>query len=138
MNTKSATVHPSGPAGACPDFTSALNRGDLQSAIACFARDACLITPDATAIHGRDQIRSLLAQMVIRQTEIRVESTSAIGAGGVILAQELWRVRAGAPESARIEQNLDATLVLGLIEAEWKLTIVAPWGWGQTRLARLC
>jgi ketosteroid isomerase-like protein len=132
-----APVRPSGPAGACPDFTSALNHGDLQSAVACFARDGCLITPDATAIHGRDQIRPLLAQMVIRQTEIRVESASAIGAGEVILAQERWRVRAGQPEPARVEQNLDATLVLGLVEAEWKLMIVAPWGWGQTRLARL-
>jgi ketosteroid isomerase-like protein len=136
MNMGSATVRPAGPASACPNFTGALNRGDLQAAIACFARDACLITPDATAIHGRDQIRPLLAQMVIRQTEIRVESASAIGAGEVILAQERWRVRAGPPEPARVEQ-LDATLVLGLIEAEWKLTIVAPWGWGQTRLARL-
>jgi ketosteroid isomerase-like protein len=137
MNMGSASVRPFGPAGACPDFTSALSRGDLQSASACFARDGCLITPDATAIHGRDQIRPLLAQMVVRQTEIRVESASAIGAGEIILAQEHWRVRAGQPESARVEQNLDATLVLGLIEGEWKLTIVAPWGWGQTRLARL-
>lgn len=136
MNMGSATVRPTGPAGACPDFTSALNRGDLQSAVACFARDACLITPDATAIHGRDQIRPLLAQMVIRQTEIRVESTSAIGAGEVVLAQERWRVRAGPSEPARVEQSLDATLVLGLIEAEWKLTIAAPWGWGRTRLTR--
>ena len=137
MNMTSATVRPSGPAGACPDFTSALSRGDLQAAVACFARDGCLITPDATAIHGRDQIRPLLTQMVIRQTEIRVESASAIGAGEVILAQERWRVSAGQPAAARVEQNLDATLVLGLIEGEWKLTIVAPWGWGRTRLARL-
>ncbi len=137
MNMRSATALPPGPAGACPDFTSALNRGDLQSATACFARDACLITPDATAIHGRDRIRPLLGQMVIRQTEITVESSSTIGAGEVILAQERWRVRAGQPEPARVEQSLDATLVLGLVEAEWKLTIVAPWGWGQTRLARL-
>jgi ketosteroid isomerase-like protein len=132
-----SAIRPSTPAGACPSFTGALNRGDLQSAIACFARDACLITPDATAIHGRDRIRPLLGQMVIRQTEITVESSSTIGAGEVILAQERWRVRAGQPEPARVEQSLDATLVLGLVEAEWKLTIVAPWGWGQTRLARL-
>lgn len=135
MNTRSAAVRPAGPAGVCPDFTSALNRGDLQTAVACFAREGCLITPDATAIHGRDQIRPLLAQMVIRRTEIRVESASAIGAGDVILAQERWRVRAGPSEPARVEQSLDATLVLGLIEAEWKLTIAAPWGWGQTRLS---
>ena len=138
MNMRTVGVSPAGPAGACPDFTSALSRGDLHSAVACFARDGCLITPDATAIHGRDRIRPLLAQMVVRQTEIRVESASAIGAGDVILAQERWRVRAGRPEPSRVEQNLDATLVLGLIEGEWKLTIVAPWGWGRARLAGLC
>jgi ketosteroid isomerase-like protein len=134
---ESAAVQPAGPAGACPHFTEALNRGDLQSAIACFARNGCLITPDATAVHGREQIRPLLAQMVISRTEIRVESATAIGAGETILAQERWRVRAGQPEPARVERSLDATLVLGLIEGEWKLTIVAPWGWGRFRLAQL-
>jgi ketosteroid isomerase-like protein len=108
----------------------AISLGDLDSATACFARDGCLITPDATAIHGRDRIRPLLAQLVARRTEIRVEFSNAVHSGDVVFARERWRVRSGGGESPRIEQTLDPTLVLHRIEAEWKLAIAAPWGWG--------
>jgi ketosteroid isomerase-like protein len=129
-----ATESPPSPAGVCLPFARALSDGDLDSAAACFAKDGCLITPDATAIHGRQHIRPLLAQMVIRRTEIRVELSSAIEAGDVVLARERWKLRAGAAESARIEQTLDASLVLCRIEGEWKLAIAAPWGWGRACL----
>ena len=55
-----------------------------------------------------------------------------VGAGEVILANERWRVRSGnGSEAPRIEQALDPTLVLRLVEGEWKLAIAAPWGWGS-------
>lgn len=107
-------------------FASALSAGDLAGATACFARDGCLVTPDGTAIHGRDRIRPVLAQMVIRRTEIEVEMSDSISAGDVMLARERWRVRAGE-EGAQIEQILHPTLALKRIEGEWKLSIAAPW-----------
>ena len=108
------------------DLASFLSAGNLEGAAACFARDGCLITPDGTAVHGRDRIRSVLAQMVIRRTEIDVELSSSIKAGDVMLVRERWRLRAGEA-SPRFEQTLHPTLVLRQIEAAWKLAIVAPW-----------
>ena len=108
------------------DFASALTAGDLDRAAACFARDGCLITPDGTAIHGRDRIRSVLAQMVIRRTEIEVELSNSISAGETMLVQERWRVRAGEGD-AQFEQTLHPTLVLREIEGAWKLSIAVPW-----------
>ncbi len=112
-------------------FVQALSLGDLDAATACFARDGCLITPDATAVHGRERIRPLLAQLVARRTEIRVEFSNLVGGGEVVLANERWRVRSGGGEAPQIEQTLDPTLVLRRIEGEWKLAIVAPWGWSR-------
>jgi ketosteroid isomerase-like protein len=129
MNMRGATVEAPDHGRARLAFARALSAGDLEAATACFARDGCLITPDATAIHGRDRIRPVLAQMVIRRTEIRVELSSAIAAGGAILARERWRVLSGGPP--QIEQTLNPTLVLRLIEGEWKLAIAAPWGWDR-------
>ena len=131
MKVGGATAEAPSTVRGCLGFVRALSAGDLDAATACFARDACLITPDATAVHGRDRIRPLLAQLVARRTEIEVELSTVIGAGEVILASERWRVRSGAGEKApRIEQVLDSTLVLRRVEAEWKLAIAAPWGWG--------
>ena len=103
----------------------ALNGGDLDAATACFARDGCLITPDATAVHSREHIRPLLAQLVARRTEIEVEFSNLVGAGEVVLASERWRVRSGVEGAPQIEQTLDPTLVCRRIEGEWKLGAIA-------------
>lgn len=74
----------------------------------------------------------MLAQMVSRRTEIEVELSSAIAAGDVILASQRWRIRCGDPGERRLEQRANAVLVLRRIEAEWKLSIAAPWGYRQS------
>lgn len=130
MKLESASVLPHGPTGVCPSFARALSRGDIDAAAACFARDGCLLTPDATAIHGRDSVRQVLAQMVARRTRVLVEASNSIRGGEVVFARERWRVRAGELEGTPLEQVLDAILVLHWIEGNWKLAIAAPWGWG--------
>jgi hypothetical protein len=37
-----------------------LSSGDLDAATSCFAKDACLLTPDATVVRGRREIRPIL------------------------------------------------------------------------------
>jgi ketosteroid isomerase-like protein len=131
MKMESTTAEPPHLVRPCLSFVQAITIGDLDSATACFARNGCLITPDATAVHGRDRIRLLLAQLVIRRTQIRIEFSTVIAAGDVVLARERWKVRSGGVEGPRIEQTLNPTLVLRLIEADWKLAIAAPWGWAE-------
>jgi uncharacterized protein (TIGR02246 family) len=115
----------------CPRFAQALSVGDLDSATSCFARDGCLVTPDATVIHGRERIRGVLAQMVSQRTEIRIELSSSIDAGDVLLVHQRWRIRSGERPRERFEQTADAVLVLKQIEGRWKLSIAAPWGYGR-------
>lgn len=121
-----------GPGKACLAFPQAVSAGELDEAAACFARDGCLITPDATAIHGRESIRRVLAQMIVRRTEIEVELSTAVGAGEVVLIHQRWRIRSGEPEGEPFEQIADAILILRRVEATWKLSIAAPWGYRQT------
>ncbi len=131
MKLESATTLPRSSTLVCPRFARALNAGDLEGAASCFARDGCLITPDATAIHGREHIRGVLAQMVRRRTEIRVELSSSISAGEVLLIHQRWRIRTGEQPRHHFEQTADAVLVVRRIEGEWKLSIAAPWGYGR-------
>jgi uncharacterized protein (TIGR02246 family) len=108
-------------------FAAALNAGRLEAAIACFTRDACLVTPDATAVHGREQIRLLLAQMIARETQIEIVPIAELQAGEVAVTQQRWIVRSRGAAGARYTQQLDATLVLRRLESRWKLAIAAPW-----------
>jgi ketosteroid isomerase-like protein len=129
MKLQNATpVLPNRPQ-ACFAFVHALNSGDLNRVTACFARDACLITPDATAVHGRDRIRPVLAQLIALRAEIRVESSNVIIAGDVAFACERWTIRSNGVEGAAFEQALSPILVLRHIEGRWKLAVAAPWGW---------
>jgi ketosteroid isomerase-like protein len=131
MKLTKASAVPRVPVGVCPGFVRALSNGDLEHAAASFARQGCLVTPDATAIHGRERIRPLLSQMIDRQMQISVELSSMIGGGEVVLARERWNVQAGERSGPDFEQTLNPLLVLQRIEGAWKLAIAAPWGWGN-------
>jgi len=122
--------HP-GPGKACLSLPAAVSAGDLDAAATCFARDGCLITPDATAIHGRESIRRVLAQMIVRRTEIEVELSTAVGAGEVALIHQRWRIHSGEQGDGRLEQIADAVMILRQVEGSWKLSIAAPWGYRQ-------
>lgn len=121
------------PARINRSFALGLTSGDLELAAGCFARDGCLITPDATAIHGRDRIRPVLAQLIAARIEIEVELSSAVGGGDVAITSERWRVRLGV-SGERVVQTIHPTLVLRRIDSAWKLAIAAPWGWADRRI----
>lgn len=134
MKLESASVAPRVTAGVFPSFAHALNRGDLDAVAACFARNGCLITPDATAVQGRDSVRPVLTQMVAREMKVLVEASNSLRGGEVVLARERWRIRVGELEGVPVEQTHSAILVLRRIEDAWKLAIAAPWGWRATDL----
>jgi hypothetical protein len=52
------------PGADFPSLPSALSAGDLRGVSGCLAKDACLLTPDGTAVHGRETVRQVLAQLV--------------------------------------------------------------------------
>jgi uncharacterized protein (TIGR02246 family) len=108
-------------------FAAALNAGELEGATACFTRDACLVTPGATAIHGREEIRALLAQMIARGSHIEVMNSTVLWAGEVALARQRWAISSRGVEGERYAQHLSPSLVLRRLEDGWKLAIAMPW-----------
>jgi ketosteroid isomerase-like protein len=122
---------PSQSRSASLDFPTHLNAGRLDAATACFARDACLLTRDATAIHSRERIRPLLAQLISRRAQIAVETSNALIAGDVAFARERWTIAIDGVEGSRFEQLSEPDLILHRIEGKWKLALLAPWGWGE-------
>jgi ketosteroid isomerase-like protein len=109
-------------------FAVALGAGDLDGATACFVRDACLITPDATTIRGRTSIRPVLAQLVLVRTEIAIQFSTALVVADAALLRGRWAIRSNGADGAHFEQITSPIVVAHRIEAQWKLQIVAPWG----------
>jgi ketosteroid isomerase-like protein len=125
-----AAAPPSSARHASPAFAAALNAGQLEAATACFARDACLLTPDATTIRGRDHIRAILCQLIAMRPTVEVEQRGMLIAGDVALGTETWTIRLNGLELTPFAQTSETTAVLRRIEGAWKLQIAAPWGWG--------
>jgi ketosteroid isomerase-like protein len=115
---------------ACLALPQLLGVGDLNGAAGCFARDSCLLTPDATAIHGRNEIRPVLAQLIARRPRIEVEAGSVIVAGDAAYANQRWRIATPGASESSFEQTYSPSLVLRQIEGSWKVAIAALWGWG--------
>jgi ketosteroid isomerase-like protein len=115
------------PRLACTALKKALDEGDLDAAASCFAPDACLIVPDATAVHGEAAIRARLAELIESRAEVVIELAGVLAAGDIALAHERWTFRSEGDQA--LSQAPHPTLVLRRLGAEWKLAIAAPWGW---------
>jgi uncharacterized protein (TIGR02246 family) len=108
-------------------FAASISRGDLDAAAYCFAKDACLVTPDATAVRGRDEIRPILHQLIVVESRIEVQESSVLGAGEVALGTERWTVTSPGSEGASFTRTLTPLLVLRQLEDAWKLAVALPW-----------
>jgi ketosteroid isomerase-like protein len=118
---------PGGPEETLLAFAGAIARKDVTAAAACVSRDACLVTPDATAVCGREAIRPILAQLVAMRLAVRAEMGQLLIAGDIALGRGRWRSRSAEPGHAPYEQDWRSTVVLKRVEREWKLHIAIPW-----------
>ncbi len=110
-------------------FAATLSAGDSHAAASCFARDACFLTPDATVIRGRAEIRDILAQLIAMRLEIKVEMPTVLRVGDTALNSERWTTRLGRAEGPPLVQISRSTAVLRELDGGWKFLVAAPWGW---------
>jgi uncharacterized protein (TIGR02246 family) len=108
-------------------LAESIGRGDLEAAAYCFAKDACLVTPDATAVRGREEIRPILHQLIASGSQIEVQESSIVLAGEVALGTERWVMTIPGTEGETFSRRLTPTLVLRLIEGVWKVAVAIPW-----------
>lgn len=109
-------------------LAASISRGDLDAATSCFAKDACLLTPDATVVRGREEIRPILHQMIAAGSKIEVQESSIVLAGEVALGTERWVMSSAGSEGAPFTRALTPTMVLRQVEGVWKLAVAIPWG----------
>jgi uncharacterized protein (TIGR02246 family) len=108
-------------------LAESISRGDLEGAARCFARDACLVTPDATVVRGREEIRPILRQLIASRSQIEVQESSVVLAGEVALGTERWVVTTPGSEGRSFTRSLTPTMVLRRLEGVWKLAVASPW-----------
>lgn len=116
------------PEGSTRALAASISRGDLETATSCFAKDACLLTPDATVVRGREEIRSILQQLIAARSQIEVQESAIVLAGEVALGSERWLVSSAGSDGKPFTRALTPTVVLRRVEGVWKLAVAMPWG----------
>ena len=97
----SSLAPPQVEAPALPSLPLRLSAGDLRGAGGCLAKDACLLTPDGTAVHGREAVRRVLAQLIAADLRVEVEVSRVLVAGDTALARERWSVSSNGVDGER-------------------------------------
>jgi ketosteroid isomerase-like protein len=110
------------------DFADSISPGDLDAATSCFAKDACLLTPDSTVVRGRTEIRPILRQLIASGSSIEVQESSVVLAGEVALGTERWVVTSPGSDGEPFARTLTPTMVMRQVEGIWKLAVAMPWG----------
>jgi ketosteroid isomerase-like protein len=115
------------PEGVTRAFADSVTRGDLEAATRCFAKDACLVTPDATTVRGREDIRPILHQLIASGSRIEVQESSMLLAGEVAFGTERWSITSPGSGGEPFTRSLTPAMVLRRLEGTWKLAVAMPW-----------
>jgi hypothetical protein len=98
-------------------FATALNGGELELAGSCFLHYGCLIAPGATAVHGREAICGMLAQMVDVGSRIEIDQSPILCAGDVAHGQS-WSLSSAATGGGGYVKALATTTVLRRLDSK--------------------
>jgi ketosteroid isomerase-like protein len=114
------------PGAVAQAFAAALSMGDLDQATACLCRESCLVTPDSTAVAGRNRIRDILKQLIAQRLEIATQSATVVEAGDIAYVTQGWRTRietAGGP----LRQEFFPVFIAHRSGEEWRIAVAIPW-----------
>ena len=104
------------PRAALEDFLGALNRGDHPALARTLCRQVTFLTQDATGIHGRERVASLLAQLLAGGLRVRLDTSHMMELDGVALVSLRWEIRL-ANRVETLVQRTEASLVLACRES---------------------
>ncbi|HUB29131.1 MAG TPA: nuclear transport factor 2 family protein [Terracidiphilus sp.] len=122
-----------GPA-MCPDqvvelLDRAFNDGDLESVLAFYEEDACVITPPATTLRGPAQLRPFFERALASGTHATQLRTRVFEADGIALFLSHWTLTRKTAEPDTQPQVFVATTVFRRQpDRSWKILIDNPFG----------
>ena len=112
-------------------FTTALNSGQVDAAIALYEPEATFAPRPGEQVQGLKEIRSALEQFVALEPRLRGEITKVMTADDVALVQNRWQLDGRQPDGTPIEMGGHSTDVLRRApDGSWRILIDDPWGTG--------
>jgi uncharacterized protein (TIGR02246 family) len=117
------------PSATVRTFVDAMNRGDLDAALACYAPEAVFVAQPGQALHDPTEIRQALGGMLsMRPTLVTAEETT-LETGDIALYHSVWTMIGTDPTDAEIHISGHSSDVLRRhADGRWLIVVDNPWG----------
>jgi ketosteroid isomerase-like protein len=101
------------------DFAAAINAGNIEAALACWAPDAALVAPDGTIVCG-EMLRRRFEQLIAGNLALAIHLSNEIEVGGIAMA--ITRMTMTSPDG-QPPIEVHATVVYRRVGDRWRLAI---------------
>lgn len=122
------------PSATVRTFVAAMNRGDLDAALDCYAPDAVFVAEPGQTLRDRSAIREALDGMLAMQPTLVTATACVFEIGDTALYHGAWTMTAPAPEDADFHmktvrmEGRSSDVLRRFPDGKWMIVVDNPWG----------
>jgi uncharacterized protein (TIGR02246 family) len=118
---------PQTPKELAREFAAAINRGDVQGAVALWVEEAVIIGADGSPVAGREQVGEALAALIGNGTKVELHVAHLFTAGDLALVSGTLTMTV-AGETPFTTASSSMVIYRRQKDGSWRIAIDAPWG----------
>jgi uncharacterized protein (TIGR02246 family) len=118
-----------GPIDTVNQLVDAINRGDLERAVAAYEPEAVLVAQPGQLARGTSALRSALAGFIALKPTLMSKAQEVIEAGDVAQYVSRWSLRGTDPAGKPVEMaGESADILRRQPDGRWLIALDNPWG----------
>ena len=117
------------PQEAIGQLAQAVNRGDLEAAVALYEPGATFVAEPGQLAAGTAAIRAALAGFINLKPTLTIGKSAVVEAGDVALLCSTWSLSGTAPGGIPVSMGgTSADIVRRRADGQWRIAVDNPWG----------
>jgi uncharacterized protein (TIGR02246 family) len=117
------------PARTVARLAEAINRGELDTALALYEKGAVMVVQPGQLARGTAEIRNALAGFIALKPTLRMEAEQVVEAGDVALYLGRWSLRGADPSGQPVAMRGESSDILRRQkDGRWLIALDNPWG----------
>jgi uncharacterized protein (TIGR02246 family) len=118
-----------GPLDTVEQLMKAINRADVEAAVALYERDAVLVVEPGRLARGPTPLRDALAGFIALKPTLQAQAQQVLEVGDVALYLGRWSLQGTDPAGKAVVMNGESTDILRRQpDGRWLITLDNPWG----------
>ena len=117
------------PIDTVTNLTAALNRGDLEAALALYETNAVLVAQPGVVARGPAELRAALQQFIDLKPRLTAHAQHVIEMGDLALYVGRWTLQGSDPAGREVSMGGESADILRRqVDGRWLIAIDNPWG----------